>query len=226
MKAIILAAGEGQRMRPLTLTVPKSLLKIKGRPVLDYVFDALPPEIDEVIVVVRHLGEQIKNYLGENYRGRKIAFVEGSDKGTAYSFLATKPVIGKEEFLVLYGDEFPNPEDVCNCLAAGLSVITFESNNPKLHGMASLRPDGTLEAVVEKPEIFESRTAVGGLMVLNDAIFKYQPYPNQKREYYLTSLLNQFVKEHRVVCIPSKNFIGDITAPQDLDRVENLIDRN
>ena len=93
MKAIILAAGKGERMKPLTLTTPKPLLKIKDKPVIEYVIEALPPEVDEVIVVIRHLGEKIRQYLGSEFKGRKIFFAEGSDKGSAYSFLATKSFI-------------------------------------------------------------------------------------------------------------------------------------
>ncbi|MEK9166111.1 MAG: sugar phosphate nucleotidyltransferase, partial [Patescibacteria group bacterium] len=59
MKAIILAAGEGRRMRPLTLTTPKPLLEIQGKAIIDYVFDALPEEVEEAVVVVKYLGEKI-----------------------------------------------------------------------------------------------------------------------------------------------------------------------
>ena len=222
MKAIILAAGKGVRMRPLTYETPKSLIKIKGKPVIEHIFESLPSDISEVIVVVKHLGDRIKEYLGDEFKGRRVTFVEGSEKGTAYSFLAAKPHLAGE-FLVLYGDEFPQSEDVRRCLKQGLSAITFTSHNPKLHGMASLRSDGTIAEIVEKPENFEGKMAVGGIMVLNEKIFNYSPYPNSKGEYYLTSLLNQFIKDHRVMAVPSSNFIGDITTPADLERVEKLI---
>ena len=55
MKAVILAAGEGRRMRPFTLSIPKPLLQLQGKKVIDYVFDALPDEVDEAIVTVRYL---------------------------------------------------------------------------------------------------------------------------------------------------------------------------
>jgi len=67
-----LAAGEGKRLRPLTLETPKPLLKIKGRPILDYTFSSLPEKISEVILVVGYKGEQIKNYLGDEFSGKKI----------------------------------------------------------------------------------------------------------------------------------------------------------
>src|SRR3989338_7630405 len=106
MKAIILAAGRGARLRPLTDNVPKPLVAVKGRPILDYVFDVLPDQITEVIVVVKYRAEQIKEYLGKEYRGRKVHYVNSRDEGTAYSFLAARDLIESgERFLLLYGDE-------------------------------------------------------------------------------------------------------------------------
>ena len=63
MQAIILAAGKGTRMRPLTYDMPKAMLPVKGKPVLEYTISFLPEEIDEIIIVINHLGDQIKNYF-------------------------------------------------------------------------------------------------------------------------------------------------------------------
>lgn len=219
-----MAAGEGQRMRPLTLTTPKPLLKIKGRPIIDYIFSALPEDIDEMVVVVKYLAGQIKNFLGAEYKGRGISFVEGSDKGNAYSFWAAKEFIGEERFLFFYGDELPNPEDVKNCLAHDLSILVFKPQKPKANGLVSLKPDGTISEIIEKPEEVKSALAADGIMVLNSEIFNYPPQANDKGEYYFTSLLNQFVKNHKVWPVESRGFIGDITTPADLERVEKIFE--
>src|SRR6266478_2389817 len=63
MDAIIMAAGLGTRLRPHTLTTPKPLLPVRGRPILDWALGALPPAVDRVIVVVHYLAEQIERYL-------------------------------------------------------------------------------------------------------------------------------------------------------------------
>ncbi len=224
MKVIILAAGKGERMKTLTANTPKPLLKVNNKPVIEYVIDALPLEVDEVIVVVKYLGDQIRQFLGSEFNGKKIIFAEGSDQGNAYSFLAAKPFIkAGERFLFVYGDELPKKEDFKNCLKEELSVATFESHNPRAHGMVTLRLDGTIEEVIEKPETPKSNIAVDGIMVLNSDIFNYSPLSNQKGEYYFTSLLHQFVKDHKVYPVKIQNFIGDITNPSDLERVEKLI---
>jgi bifunctional UDP-N-acetylglucosamine pyrophosphorylase/glucosamine-1-phosphate N-acetyltransferase len=222
MKAIILAAGEGVRMQPLTLTTPKPLLKIADRPILDYIFKAFPKDIDEVIIVVKYLKEQIINFIGNTYCGKKVKYVEGSDLGSGYSFLATKDLINKERFLFVYGDEFPNKTDIRNCLKEDLSILVFTPKNPKANGLVKLRSDGTIEQIIEKPDNPFSDYAADGVMVLNSDIFKYQPTFNGK-EYYLTTMVNEFISEHSVKAVKSHDFIGDISTPADLLRVEKII---
>ena len=84
MKAIIPCAGEGVRMRPLTLEKPKQLLEIAGRPILVRIFENLPDEIGEVVLVVGYMGDKIRDYFGDKFLGRKIRYVEQKEKlGTA-----------------------------------------------------------------------------------------------------------------------------------------------
>ena len=104
-------------MRPLTDTRPKPMILVLGKPLLEYTFTALPDEIDEVILVVRYLGDKIKEHFGDNFLGKKIVYTEGSELGTAYSFLSAQAYLNKEKrFLFLYGDECPNAEDIKKCL--------------------------------------------------------------------------------------------------------------
>ena len=75
MQAVLLAAGKGVRMLPLTLNQPKPLVEIGGVPLIVHVLRALPPEIDEVIIVVGYKAQMIIDYLGETFEGRKIRYV-------------------------------------------------------------------------------------------------------------------------------------------------------
>ena len=145
MRAVILAAGRGVRMMPLTADTPKPLLKVGGRAIIDYVFEALPDEIDEVIVVVKYLGGQIVKHVVDKYKDLKVTFVQGSDDENVYSFLNTGPYLDSERFLLIYGDEIPNPNDVKKCLEKDLSMLTFDNG------------------------IYD------GVMVLNTSIFDYEP---------------------------------------------------
>ena len=147
MKAIILAAGRGERMGILTKKTPKPLLKFRGKPIIDYVLASLPSEIDEIIIVVKYRGRQIREYLGKSYGKAKIRYVTGSNKGNAYSFLNTRKYLNNERFLLIYGDEVPNPVDVERCLAEKLSYLLYKSKNYWL---------------------------MDGVMVLNTDIFNYE----------------------------------------------------
>lgn len=222
MKCVILAAGKGERMRPLTLKNPKSLLKVNGKAIIDYTLEALPPEITEVIIAVRYLRSKIKKHVGTKNRGRRVRYVMGSDRGTAYSFIAAKKHLKNERFLFVYGDEIPDPLNVKNCLAKDLSILVFKSRNPQANGIAYLRKDGTIKRIIEKPKKPKSNLAVDGVMVLNTDIFTYLP-SLIKGEYYFSTMVGSFVSDHKVHPVNAKNFIGDLSAPQDLDRVGNIL---
>ncbi len=222
MKAIILAAGKGIRMRPLTLATPKPLLEINGKLIIDYVLDSLPPEVDEVIIVINYLGSQIKKYIDQKNLKRKVHYVQGSSKGTAYSFLAAKKYLDNERFLLLYGDEIPNPVDVEHCLSKNLSMLVFETTTPESHGIAYIKSNGMIERIVEKPKNPTSRIAVDGIMVLNTDIFNYEPQQTSG-EFYFSTLAGLFVRDHKVTPVHAQNFIGDLTAPKDIERVKRII---
>jgi len=209
-------------MRPLTLKEPKPLLKINGKAIIDYVYESIPEEVDEVIVVVRYMGDKIKSHISENWRRKNIHFATGSDKGTAYSFLAASKYLKNERFLFLYGDEVPDPRDVKRCLNKDLSVLVFKSANPRANGIAYLREDGTIGEIVEKPNNPKSNMAVDGVMVINTDIFNYIPI-RTKGEYYFSTMIDKFVEEHKVYPVMSTNFIGDVTKPEDLERVGELL---
>lgn len=224
MKAIILAAGQGRRMLPLTLKTPKPLLEVNDKPIIDYILEAFPPEIDEVIVIVRYFGEQIKSHLGSENHGRKMRYVLGSPKGTAYSFMAAKKYLKNERFLIMYGDDLPQLADIENCLAKELSILVYEPANPSACGMAYLRADGTIRKIIEKPKKTTSKLAVSGLMVLNTDIFDYQP-SLAKGEFYFSLLADSFVRNHKVFPVSTTSFIGEITTPKDLIRAGKILKR-
>ncbi len=223
MKAIILAAGEGKRMLPLTLRTPKPLLMIGGKTVLDHIFEAFPEEITEAIIVVRYLGEKIRKYCGTVFHERPIQYAEGSEKGNAFSFLAAKPFVKADErVMVLYADEIPSRENVKRCLAYEYSWLCKETARPKAAGVVNLRTDGTIEEIVEKSEHPPSKIAAIGLMVLPGKIFYYEPVKNQNGEYYLSSMANQFLSTSKVYAVVTVGG-SSLTTPEDIAKVETFL---
>lgn len=222
MKAVILAAGKGTRMRPLTLNTPKPLLKVNGKPILDYILESFPQEIDEVIIPVKYLGSQIKKHIGNRWHGMQVRYVRGSDKGSAYSFMAARKYLKNERFLLVNGDELTDRVDITNCLKKEFSILVFRTEKPNQSGITSLRKDGTVEKIVEKPFKTNSVLAANGVMVLNTDIFNYAP-EIVKGEFYLTGMVSDFAGDHKLFPVKLKKTIIAISSPGDLIRAEKIL---
>src|SRR3989344_9060664 len=105
MKAIMLAAGEGVRMRPLTERAPKQLQLLQGKPLIEYILERVPTEIDEFVIVIGYKGAMIKDYCKERYLGRPVTYLEQPEKTGTYRALEMAHGFLKkgERFLMLYG---------------------------------------------------------------------------------------------------------------------------
>src|SRR3989344_5376283 len=114
MKAIIVAAGEGTRMRPLTNDKPKQLVELQGKPLLDHILNSLPEEISALIIVVGYKGDQIRTWYGVTHAGKPITYVEQTErKGTRHALSLCEPYIEKgEKFFYLYADDLHGREGV------------------------------------------------------------------------------------------------------------------
>lgn len=227
MKAVILAAGKGERMRPLTDTIPKPMISVLGKPLLAHTFDVLPESVDEVVLVVKYLGQTIKDYFGNNFNGRKIIYAEGSELGTAYSFLSAKKYLEKEEnFLFLYGDEYPAANDIEKCLKYKSSILCWQVDDPWNHGVSELNSAGMILNIAEKPEKPKSNLIAGGVMVLTPKIFIAKPVVGKKNEFYLTDMLNQYFEKEKTKAVISDRAIGGFSTPKDIERLEKYIKNN
>jgi L-glutamine-phosphate cytidylyltransferase len=109
MKAVILAAGRGTRLLPLTKNLPKTLLELKGKPVLEYILERVTQnKVDEIIIAIGHHGDKIKNHVGDSYKGVPVKYVFNPiyDKtNSTYSLWLAKDVVG-DDFIVINSDTF------------------------------------------------------------------------------------------------------------------------
>ena len=135
-KAVILAAGEGVRMRPLTNDKPKPMVEVLGRPLLHHILEILPDEIDEVILVIGYKGDQIKKYFGERFGHLNITYINQSEKlGTAHGLWLCRESLREERFLMLYADDLQSKEDIAKCLTHPLSIMVKEVEDPRRFGV-------------------------------------------------------------------------------------------
>lgn len=225
MKIVILAAGEGKRMRPLTLTTPKPLLRFDGRTLLDHIFTALPEEIDEAIFVINYLGEQIKNYCGASFHGRNIGYAQGQTKGTGFDLLSARSFFAPgERFAIAYADEIFNANNLEKCLRYQYSWLCFPTSweVARQSGIPTIA-QGKIIRVVEKSQNPATNIVLNGFMVVNSDIFSYQLIPHPNGEYYLTDLMAEFIKNHDVHAVigtpqPSLTSVADLAG---LDKKHN-----
>lgn len=210
-------------MRPLTLTTPKPLLQVGGQALLDRIVLALPDEITDLVIVVHYLGDQIRKYCGETFHGRRVQYAEGSERGTAYSFLSAAPFVRDDRFLFLYGDELPDPADIRAALAHDSAIVCWVVDDPWNHGVATIAGDGTIASLEEKPVNPSSRVIADGIMALRRSIFDCQPQQNKNGEFFFTSMVAEYVRRVPTRAIISQQGVGGISTPADIDRVSRYL---
>ena len=158
MQALILAGGEGTRLRPLTYTVPKPVLPLAGRPHIAYVIDWLARHgVDDAIVSCGHLAEGMRNTLAEMELGVRIRFAEEPDaRGTAGAIRFAEEMLA-ERFLVLNGDILCDLDltaliEQHGRTAAQATIALYPVADPAGYGLIHRREGGEITEFLEKPE--------------------------------------------------------------------------
>lgn len=226
MQAIILAAGKGTRMRPLTYDMPKAMLPVKGKPVLEYTISFLPEEIDEIIIVINHLGDQIKNYFGNEWKGRKIKYVvQEKLNGTGGAVNICKDLV-KGKLMVVMGDDLYNKEDLAKLAKEELAIMAKDFDNAERFGIFETDEQGNLINIIESPHNFKSGLINIGAYILNEKFFDCEMVPKKKGdiEFGLPQALAQMAKDFPVKIVKATEWLP-IGFPEDLAKAEEVIDK-
>lgn len=191
MQAIVVAAGRGTRMGPLTDTRPKPLLPIAGKPILEHVLDAAAPYVDGYVVVVGYEGDQIRNRVGETYQGLPVDYAEQTEQlGTAHAVGQAEPYV-EEDVLVLNGDVHVTDALVAELAAqSGTAMAVMAVENPSSYGVVEL--DGNrVTSIVEKPTNPPTNLVNLGLYRATPRLFEYveRTERSERGEYELTDAL-------------------------------------
>lgn len=158
MKAVILAGGEGSRLRPLTCNLPKPMAHICGRPLLEYILDLLSKnKIDECVITLKYLPQIVKeHFYSGRYQHIKLQFTEETHPlGTAGAVkLAAKDF--NEPFLVMSGDGMCDYEldkiiEYHNACSADATIVAARVDDPREYGLLQMEADGHVKGFIEKP---------------------------------------------------------------------------
>jgi bifunctional UDP-N-acetylglucosamine pyrophosphorylase/glucosamine-1-phosphate N-acetyltransferase len=187
MDAVILAAGLGTRLRPHTLHTPKPLLTVQGRPILDWTLGALPASVARVVVVVHYLAEQVECCLQrQNHFAAWQTVFQDQPRGTGDALLRCREQLRSERFLVLNGDDLFGARDLARLADCPAGVLVHAVDEPRKFGIAFVKPDGTLEKLVEKPPLDGRQLANTGAYLFPRSVFDIELKPSPRGEYEIT----------------------------------------
>ncbi len=222
MQCVILAAGKGTRLRPLTDTTPKPLVKVAGKALLDHIVESLPSSVDELIIVHGYLGEQIIAYCGDVYMGRKVTYVHQEEqKGTAPALWLCKEFL-KGRFMFMFADDIHGADDLARAASYSRALLAMPTKTPERFGIIVRNPDGTLSEIIEKPVHAPSNLASTGAMVLDTHIFEFEPTVETNGEFFLTDVIAQYAQKYPVAIVEEQLWIP-IGYPEDIDKAEALL---
>ena len=184
MKAVLLAAGKGKRLRPITATRPKPLIPIAGKPLLEHTILSLKKAgINSILLIVGYKQEMIKEYFKdgiENF-GVDIDYITQTEHlGTAHAAKYAMEFVGNDDFLLMYGDilvdgkVFKNLIEEFRLFKPEGIISLIKVKNPEEFGIITLNKDGFVEKIIEKPSKGSDlgNLANAGIFIFSPLIFK------------------------------------------------------
>ncbi|XHH10136.1 MAG: bifunctional sugar-1-phosphate nucleotidylyltransferase/acetyltransferase [Candidatus Bathyarchaeia archaeon] len=230
MKAVLLAAGEGQRLQPVTSTRPKHLIKLAGKPILQYCLDAVKTAgITDVVIVTHYMSDKIKTYFSDgSSQGLSITYVEQKEiLGTGNAAAVAEPYVDGE-FVLIYGDllfaqdAVKQAVDLYHSAGADAVLAVVPVDKPESYGIIEFAEGKKLKRIVEKPEASKapSNLANAGVYVLSSDVFEKLRHVKKsvRGEWELTDALTMLAAEGKTVLIAelAKDAWFDVGRPWDL----------
>jgi len=227
MQVIIPLAGKGTRLRPHTHLVPKPLLKVAGRPVMDWVMDRLEGlDIEELIFITGHLKEQVEAYARKRYRYPSRYVEQKVQDGTAGAVNLARPFVHGPVLIIFVDTVFEADLTLVNRLDADGIIWAKEVEDYQRFGVVVTDAKGFMTRIIEKPKDPVSKLANIGLYYIRavDSLWQGIDHvlaaPMNQGEYYLTDAF-QWMIEHG-----KRIFTAEVGGWYDCGKLDTLLETN
>ena len=226
MEGIILAAGRGTRMHELTRHTPKPLLRLQGRPLLEWSLRALRPAVERVLVVTGYLHEQVAAFMAQQDIFSDYQLVEQSRPlGTGDALRVCRDALAGPDFLVINGDDLFHAPSLQRLAATPAGVLSVARDDGSRFGVLLPDANGRLRRLHEKPPPGRYPPPVQvyiGACRLTRRVFDLPLRLHPERgEYELTQLLEDYAQQAPLSIVPT-DFWFPLGSPEDLAAAESL----
>jgi len=228
MKAVILAAGKGVRMLPLTRDKPKPLIEVAGKMFLIHLLERLHEagfEDEDIAIVVGYKGEKIEEFLAEQNRGITV-IVQQALVGTGDAVYHAREFVDEEDFIVVGGDNLFSANDLLHiqkedeyCYVSG-----WEVDDPSRYGVLVCKGERLTE-IVEKPKEFVGNLINAGLYKFTQDIFEAleQIEISERGELELTDAISLLAEGGKVKVIMLQDYWLDLGKKEDVKKIEEFL---
>ena len=234
MQVVVLAAGQGTRLRPLTENKPKGMVEVNDKPILTHCFEQVVDlGADELVVVVGYQKEAIIDHYGDEFQGVPITYAHQREQlGLAHALLCVEEHI-EGDFMLMLGDNIfdANLEDVIrrhNEDRADAVFLTEEVpwEEASRYGVRNTNAYGEITEVVEKPDEPESNLVMTGFYTFTPAIFHACKLvqPSNRGEYELSEAVDLLIRSGRTIdALRIDGWRIDVGYPEDRERAEQRL---
>ncbi|PPD58741.1 bifunctional sugar-1-phosphate nucleotidylyltransferase/acetyltransferase [Dehalogenimonas etheniformans] len=227
LKAVILAAGEGRRMKPLTFTRPKPMITVANKPILEWLLlECIAAGITEFAFIIGYREGSIRDYFGDGTRWKvRISyFIQAEATGTASAIKLAQGMVG-DRFIVLNGDGIIGKADIERLASfPSTSIAVQEVNDTTGLGIIEVE-NGRVKSILEKPEYATSKLANAGTYLFTEAIFQAidRTEKSPRGQFEITRSLEILINDGSGVACQPINYWLTVSYPWELLRVNEII---